>query len=317
MTPTCIIWALNTLENLGYSVQNPTPEVVLQTPWSSVYRFDTDQGHYYLKQVPPKLSLEPRVINLLGEICVESVPLLIANNPQERCFLMQDAGIPLRDQFSQHGFEAELLMTTVHNYSTMQQKSLAHLDFFLTMGVSDWRVIKIPKCYAELIQQEELLIADGLTRAELIQLSQLTSKLNSLCTQLSGHPIPDTFSHSDLHDKNILIHPETKQITLVDLGEVAIAHPFFSLNNILFHAKERYELPENQYQLLQEQALQTWLDYAPLDQLLEVMSLIQQCWSIDAALTEYRLITSVDAGSLPQLLGQSRIAKKLRVWLNQ
>jgi hypothetical protein len=95
-----IAWALSTLQVTGYILQNSTPEVILQTPWLHVYRFDTDQGYCYLKQVPPGLSLEPQVIHLLRESCGASVPVLIAENPQEHCFLMQDAGIPLREFFN-------------------------------------------------------------------------------------------------------------------------------------------------------------------------------------------------------------------------
>lgn len=88
-----IAWAFNTLRDLGYTIQNPTPEVILQTPWSCVCRFDTDQSYYYLKQVPPGLSIEPQVIYLLRENCGASVPMLIADNPQEHCFLMQEYGV--------------------------------------------------------------------------------------------------------------------------------------------------------------------------------------------------------------------------------
>lgn len=74
MNSDAIIWALNTLQRIGYIIQNPAPEVILKTPWSCVYRFGTNQGHCYLKQVPPGLSLEPRVIHLLRENCGAAVP---------------------------------------------------------------------------------------------------------------------------------------------------------------------------------------------------------------------------------------------------
>src|ERR1700722_12719055 len=179
-----IEWALNTLQKLGYSIQNTTPETILQTPWSSVYRFATQQGYCYLKKVPPALSLEVKVIDLLKQTCAASVPRLIANNPQEHCFLMQDAGIPLREFFKQT-FDAELLIRAIHEYITVQRKSLAYLPMFLNIGVPDWRLIKIPERYLELIQQEELLKNDGLTNAEIKKLSQLVPKLISLCEQLS------------------------------------------------------------------------------------------------------------------------------------
>lgn len=52
----------HTLQALGYSTQNATPETILQAPWSSVYRFSTRQGDFYLKKVPPALSLEVQVM---------------------------------------------------------------------------------------------------------------------------------------------------------------------------------------------------------------------------------------------------------------
>lgn len=314
MNSTAINWAFNILQNLGYVIQNPTPEVVLQTPWSCVYRFDTNQGHCYLKQVPPGLSLEPQVINLLRENCAASVPLLIADNPHAHCFLMHDAGISLREYFKKN-FDANLLITVIHDYIAVQRKSIPYLNRLLNLGASDWKVTNIPACYTRLISNRELLIADGLTDAEITQLLALTPKLVMLCEQLSQYPLPDTFSHNDFHDNNLLVDPNTQKITMVDLGEVAITHPFFSLLNILHHVKERCELPDDICQQLQQQALQPWLDYASPDQLLKVVSLIQQCSSVHRVLTEYRLLTGVEAQSAQQLLGRGRFFKNLRVWL--
>lgn len=316
MHSTSIIWALNTLQRLGYVIQNPSPEVILQTPWSHVYRFDTDQGYYYLKQVPPGLSLEPQVIHLLRESCGASVPVLIAENPQEHCFLMQDAGITLREFFKQ-GFDAKLLITALHDYIEVQRKSTSYLNRLLDLDASDWRVAKIPECYVMLIQQESLLIANGLTKIELRQLSQLTPKLIEFCEQLSQYPIPDTFSHNDFHDNNLLIDLKTHKITMVDLGEVAITHPFFSLANMLQRIKENCALQEDIYQHLQQQALQSWLDYTSHKELMAAMSIIQQCWPIHRVLTEYRLHTSIETTAAKKLLEQGKFAKNLRIWLTQ
>lgn len=316
MTSTCIEWALKTLQKLGYSIRNSTPKTILQTPWSRVYRFDTDQGHFYLKQVPPTLSMEIQVIGYLWQMNMASVPTLIADNPEQHCFLMQDAGIQLRAFFTLGFFDANILITAIHSYIAMQRASHDHLSVFLNMGVTDWRLTKIPDCYKILIQQEgELLKADGLTRAEIIHLGELTPKLISLCEQISSYRFPDTFSHSDFNDKNILIHLKTKQITFIDLGEVEITHPLFSLVNMLNQIKDNFALKDDAYQLLQQQVLQPWLDIVSQEQLLKVMSLIQQCWPVHRALTVYRLLTSVDSKSSLRLLGQDRLAKQLRAWL--
>ena len=84
---------------------------------------------------------------------------------------------------------------------------------------------------------------------------------------------------------------------------------------ILLKSQKNGVLQNDTFQTLQQQALEAWLDYEPYEHLLKIMSLIQQHWSIHAALVEYRLLTSVD--SLHQLLGKARLAKQLRVWLTQ
>ncbi|HVV67924.1 MAG TPA: phosphotransferase [Gammaproteobacteria bacterium] len=317
MKPTGIKWALNTLQDLGYSICNTTPKTILKTPWSCVYCFDTDQGQCYLKQVPPSLYFEVRIINALREIFKASVPALIAINSEQHCFLMQDAGIQLREFFKSGVFNPDILVKAVHTYIAIQRASHDHLPFFLSIGVTDWRLTQIPNYYQELIHQEELLTADGLTKVEISQLSQLNTKLIALCEQLSAYPIPPTFSHSDFNDKNMLIHPQTKQITLVDLGEVEVTHPFFSLQNLLHHIKENYPLKDEAYQSLEQEILQPWLDLVSQEQLSKIMFLIQQCWSIHRALTVYRLLTSIDSNSSLQLLGQGKLAKNLKIWLTK
>lgn len=123
MSPIAIEWALTTLRDLGYIIQNPEPETILSTPWSCVYRFSTDQGNYYLKQVPPALSLEADVMQMLQATCAAPVPILVANNPKERCFLMKDAGIPLCE-FLKSGFDKNLLIRAIHDYIIMQRATI-------------------------------------------------------------------------------------------------------------------------------------------------------------------------------------------------
>lgn len=314
MSSTCIQWALAALQSLGYFIEDSIPETIQDKPWSCVYRFSTSQGSCYLKQVPSALSLEANVIKILQEKFSAAVPVLMAVNAQEHCFLMHDAGITLREFFKQ-GFSGDILTAAIHHHTAMQLATAQHLTLFLDIGVPDWRLANLATLYSNLIEQETLLLDDGLTEAELNQLFKLTPKLISLCEQLSKYPILETLSHCDMHDNNLLIHPQTQRITLIDLGEVAITHPFFSLANILHLAKENYALTASQYHSLQQRAFKPWLDLASEKELLQILSLIQQCWSIHHVLTEYRLITSVDAASFQRLRREGRMANNLRFWL--
>jgi hypothetical protein len=151
-----IPWALSALKNAGYLIQNTIPEKIQDTPWSLVLRFTTAQGFIYLKKVPKALALESDLINILHEQFHAPVPLIIADNPKQHCFLMRDVGIQLHDFFKE-GFQAELFIKAMQNYSAMQIKTADKLELFLDRGVPDWRLEQLPKLYQALITKENFL----------------------------------------------------------------------------------------------------------------------------------------------------------------
>lgn len=44
-----IQWAIRQLSELGYQVLNPSPEIIQDTQWSEVSRFETDRGFVFFK----------------------------------------------------------------------------------------------------------------------------------------------------------------------------------------------------------------------------------------------------------------------------
>lgn len=310
MKNTHIHWAITTLKNHGYHIQKASEQVQC-TPWSEVCRFTTDQGLVYLKMTPPALSLEANIITLLHEQFHAKVPQIIAVNQAAHCFLMLDAGIRLYDFFKQ-GFRAELLIQAIQDYTATQIMTAKHVDLFLHRGVPDWRLAQLPILHRQLIEQDHLLLDDELTQEELKKLRVLEPKLISICEQLSHYAIPETLSHCNFHDKNILVNPQTHQITIIDLGEVAITHPFFSLLNCVHRAKENFALTDTQYQHLIEACFKHWLALETSTHLFEVLSIIQQCWSIHSVLGKYCLMNSVDSASFKTLKQQGRLSRNLR-----
>lgn len=310
-----IHWAIKTLKNHGYHIQKAA-EQVQSTPWSEVCRFATDQGLVYLKMTPPALWLEANIITLLHEKFQAQVPRIIAVNQEAHCFLMFDAGIRLHDFFKED-FKAELLIQAMQDYTATQIMTANHVDLFLSMGVPDWRLAQLPTLYRQLIEQDHLLINDGLTQEELKKLKVLEPKLLSICEQLARFKIPETLSHCDFHDKNILVNTQTNQTTIIDLGEVVITHPFFSFLNCVHRAKENFALTDTQYQHLIEACFKHWLALESSTHLFEILLIIQQCWSIHSVLGEYRLMNSVDQESFQALRRQGRLSGNLRYWLEQ
>jgi aminoglycoside/choline kinase family phosphotransferase len=311
-----IQWAIETLNSSGYRLENTNPEIILETAWSQVYRFLTNRGFVYLKKVPPALWLEVNVIELLQEQFYAPVPHILAQNQENHCFMMRDAGVPVHDFFKQE-FNANVLIEAMQHYAMLQLNCADKIELFLNLGVPDWRLSQLPNLYQQLLGEEKLLLEDGLSPQELKILHHLDSKLLSICEQLAQYKIPDTFGHADFHDKNILVNPQTCQITLIDLGEVVITHPFFSFVDCLYRATEHLKLSHPQYRELQEACFKKWLSIESSVRLFEIITIIQQCWSIHAVLGEYRLLKSVDPIASMQLCRKGRFAGKLRIWIEQ
>ncbi|PPE03576.1 hypothetical protein [Holospora curviuscula] len=87
-----------------------------------------------------------------------------------------------------------------------------------------------------------MFIADGLAELEVNKLEKLYPKITDLCERLSGYAIKETFVQPDFNDNNPLIDDQSKAITIIDLGEISISHPFFSLLNFLNIIKKHHAL---------------------------------------------------------------------------
>lgn len=101
---------------------------------------------------------------------------------------------------------------------------------------------------------------------------------------------------NDFHSNNILIDPNTKKITFIDLGETVITHPFFSLHTFLRQATINHGIQEldQTYNQLQNACFENWLELATKSQLLEWFMLAKKLWPIYSAFGTYRLMVGVD-----------------------
>lgn len=309
-----IQWAFKKLIELEYQIFGSTPDIIQKNEWAEVTRFETNRGFVFLKKVPAALAIEANIMRILREKFHGQVPTVIASNEEEHCFLMQDAGIQLNKYFKEN-FQVEILIQAVVDYSKFQIRTMNSIDYFLEEGLPDWRLEKLPGLYHDLIVQENLLMEDGLSQDEIIQLKKLEPRFISICEKLSRYKITDTFSHADFHDKNIVIDPHTKQTTMIDLGEVAIAHPFFSYLNCLHMAKENFAISDSQYHEIKIACFKPWLEWETQEHLFEILALINECWSIHAALGELRVINSVSAADSQAMRNQGRFINKFRHWI--
>ena len=276
---------------LGYTLISDQPEEVQNTPWSYVVRFDTSDGAIYLKHTPNLLALEANVIRILHYQFQFSVPTIIAHNFELNCFLMKDAGKTLREVLKKR-FDAALFCKAIDQFTLMQLAVADHVNIFLDIGVPDWRLDKLPDLYMQLLSQKELLISDGQTEKEISELKKLLPTVFSLCKKLSDYAIKQSIVQPDFNDNNTLISECSRDITMIDLGEIVISHPFFSLINCLQQVKKHHSLTEQDdtYKQLMDACLKNYMAFESKDRLVEAFALADLLWLVYGALSQYRLM---------------------------
>jgi len=293
-------WACQYLSSHGYKFENNMPEEVLNTPWSHVMRFATSNGYIYLKNTPSELALEADIIRVLREQFHAPVPEVIAHNAELNSFLMKDAGRPLRGLLKQK-FDTDLYCKAINKFTAMQLAVADQVVLLIDIGVPDWRLDKLPDLYMQLLSQKDMLIADGLSEIEISKLEKLYEKVSILCQELSGYAIKPSLVQPDFHDNNILIADTSQEITIIDLGEIAISHPFFSLINCPEQAKKHHALKEEDdaYKQLTDACLKNYMTFESEKNLLDAFAKARTLRLIYAALCDYRIITCNVDSSLP------------------
>jgi hypothetical protein len=312
-----IQWASKSLVSLGYTLKSNQPENVLNTPWSYIIRFDTSQGYIYLKHTPELLALETSIIQILHDQFHASVATVIAHNAELNCFLMKDAGRSLRVILKQK-FDAELFCKAINNFTSLQLAVADHVSVFLDRGVPDWRLDKLPDLYLQLLSQKEHLISDGLSENELSELKTLLPQVAHLSEKLAHYEIKQSIVQPDFNDNNTLIADSSQTITIIDLGEIAISHPFFSLLNCLQQAKKHHGLTDKDaaYLKLMDACLENYLIFGSKKHLLEALDIARLLMFVYAALCAYRLMVACDQSSFtPSFQRHGRPSKPLKAFL--
>lgn len=289
-------WGTNYLISKAYAIEH-SPEIVLSTPWSTIIRFDTSKGIIFLKHTPPSLflSLEPKIISMLSEKFSTDFPSLISVDDNLHCFLMNDAGEPLRKSLKME-FKVDLLCQAIHQYALIQRSTEKKIESFLTLGVPDWRLDKLPKLYDHLVNQTDFLKGEGITDNEVKTLQYLSPKFLEKCILLADYGILETLGRHDFHDNNILINPKTKKMTFIDLGESVVIHPFFPLYTCLRQATTHHGIKENDqiYQTLQNACFEKWLGLMTKKELQEAFILTKELWPLFSVLACYEHMMCVD-----------------------
>ena len=311
-----IRWGCNTLILQGYTLTSNFPENVQETPWSYVVRFATSDGTIYLKYTPKLLALEPLITQILHDQFHASVPNVIAHHAELHCFLMKDAGRPLREILKKR-FDAVLLCTAIEQFTSIQLAVADHVNIFLDKDVPDWRLDKLPYLFKQLLAQKDILTADGLSEVEISELETLLPKISILCKKLSNYSIKPSLVQCDFHDNNILLDELSQKLTFIDLGEIVISHPFFSLIGCLRQAKVHHALTnqDDAYRLLMDACFKNYLIFESKKNLLDAFAMADLLWPIYEALAQYRLRLACDETRFLSFQRHGRLSGRLKEFI--
>lgn len=311
-----IQWGCKYLLSHGYTLKSNLPENVQNTPWSYVVRFVTSDGYIYLKHTPKLLALEAIITQILHDQFRASVPEIIAHNVELDCFLMKDAGKPLRAILKKQ-FDVTLLCKAIDQFTSIQSAVADHVNIFLDRGVPDWRLDKLPDLYKQLLSQKDILRADGLTEREMSTLETLLPKVTNLCEKLSDYSIKQTIVQCDFHDNNILIDDISQNITIIDLGEIVISHPFFSLVGCLRQAKFHHGLTDGDdtYLQLMEACLKNYMIFESKNDSADVFAITQVLWFIYESLAQYRLMIACDKARFKSFQRHGKLSGALKEFM--
>ncbi|HAT8183517.1 TPA: phosphotransferase [Legionella pneumophila] len=311
-------WALEYLR-LSVEFKIVDQQKIIDTSYSTVHKIITSKSNiYYLKQTPEMLYLEPKTITYLHEQQCHHIPRIIAENKHLNCFLMLSCGDETLRNLFKEKIDLEMLKSGISNYTKIQRAVENKLPQLIRLGIPDWRLEKISSLYDQLIQQEELLISDGLSKNEITLLNKAHEICINLCESLSKYQISETINHCDFHENNMVLNQNTGNISLIDWGETVIAHPFFSLNGCLWNMTYFYQIKQTDkiYGTLQRQCVTPWLDLHDETALLDALKIANQLNGVFAALSYKRIYDATMAQ--PQTVQQEHpgsIAGCLRSFL--
>ncbi|WP_337268641.1 aminoglycoside phosphotransferase family protein [Oryzifoliimicrobium ureilyticus] len=268
-----VVWAKEQLGAHGVSALGE-PALVRAVPWSRVYRFETQEGRFYLKVSAPAFAREAGLIGFLAPRFADAVLPVLAHDADLGAFLMPDGGEPLRVRLKD-GYDRDLVCGLLGRYGRMQQVLATDVDGLLALGLQDWRMAIFPKFYADLVADEDLLTGEGFTIGEIDALRKRSADVHRLCRMLEAFGIPETLEHCDFHDNNVLVREG--KFVINDWGDAVITHPFFSLASFLDSATRHhgFDPASNLAGDLKRAYFEVWLAQESLDQLERILCLVQ------------------------------------------
>lgn len=291
-------WARETLGAAGHKLGRAEPETLAHTPWSYVARLRMHNECFYVKATPWAIR-EPIIIHTLKTQYHAPVANVIAENKALHCFLMKEAGCSLRAALKQT-FNIEWILKAIDAWTILQNNVAHHHAALTAVGVPHWSLNTFAERYKKIILEKNVLMDAGLSSIDIAALTRCIPIIHALSQALMSYGIPNTISQPDCNDNNTLIDLNSQRITLIDLGEIVITHPFFSWLNFLACVKKHHHLKETDeaYITIKNAWLSPYQIHRQENFFVDAMALAKKLSSVYGLLSQHRLLQACTAGSV-------------------
>jgi len=314
-----IAWIEDQLANSGRESTGPV-EVMHQRPWATFARVDTDKGTVYFKAPAPGSYYEAGVTEALTRWRPKNTVPILSVDLERGWLLSADAGATLRSA-SPSVVQVEHWVKLMPICVELQLQMAEHVPELLALGMPDRRLAKLPQLYTQLLEDDENLrvgLKPGLSPEEYRSLCDLPSQVAFMCEELNSYGFPETLTHEEVHDANILLTRDGRYI-FTDWSDSSVAHPFFSMLVTMRAAAHRLKLAENSPEMIRvrDAYLEPWTEFETREKLSAAYDLAYRLGMINRALSWQQGTGSLSreykeqyADAVPEWLQDFLIAEK-------
>jgi hypothetical protein len=279
-------WIENELGQRNWFITEPI-DVVHQRPWSTFARVTTDKGIAYFKAPSPMFSYEAPLTQALAQWRPDCMVPVLSVNRDTGWILSADAGITLR-QLTRTVDQVGHWLKVLPLYSELQIEMSGRVPELLAFGLPDRRLEHLPQLYAQLLKADESLRVGldlGLTPEEYQRLYAGHARFAAQCTELAAYGLPETLTHEEIHENNVLY--DNGRYVFTDWSDCSVSHPFFTMLVTLRAAAHWLQLDEQGPELrqLRDAYLEPWTVFAPRDTLNDAFEVAYRLGMVNRALS--------------------------------
>lgn len=278
-----VAWADEELEAQGRRRTGPAVQI---KSWnlSSVLRLPTSTGNVWSKSVPPFMSHEGAILQMVAGHDPSLVPRVLAYRRATGTALLED--VPGKDRFEA---SEEELLHMIRTLVRLQARWAERVEQLLFAGLPDWRAQSLAELVRALLQRPT--VRENVGARELAALDALAADLARRFAALHACGLPETLVHGDFHPGNW--RSDGDGLVLLDWGDSGVGHPMLDLSACL------PRIPDKARPSVLEAWLGAWLSERPLSDPAAASELIEPIAALRQAVIYQRFLDGIEPSERP------------------